>query len=83
MDKILKNPGITAERILDEFSKEQIEGIYPALSMIMVKALLEEMELMGYLEFQNNNVYANRKAEARLKEFIKSLSEEERKALEI
>lgn len=83
LDKIIKNPGINAEKILDEFPTEQIKGIYPALSMIMVKALLEEMELMGYIEFQHNKVYASQKAEARLKDFVGGLSKEEREALGI
>ena len=52
LDKLLKKQGIRGDRILSEFSKEQIEGIYPALSQAMMEALLEELELMGYLEIK-------------------------------
>ena len=83
LDKIIKNPGIKNEEILGKFSKEQIEGIYPALSKIMIKALLEEMELMGYIEIHDKKVYPSRKAEAKLKDFIESLSKEELEALGI
>ena len=83
MDKIIKKPGIRVDKILDEFSKEQIEGIYPALSQIMVQALIEEIELMGYLEIQNGKASINKKGEAKLKDFKAGLSTEEKKALEI
>jgi len=83
LDKILRKPGIEANKILNEFSKEQIEGIYPALSQVMVLSLLEEMELMGYLEIKDGKVFANKKAEAKLSGFKASLSAEERAALKI
>jgi len=83
LDKVLRKPGIEANKILNEFSKEQIEGIYPALSQVMVQALLEELELMGYLEIQDGEVFANKKAETKLSEFKASLSAEERAALQM
>jgi hypothetical protein len=83
LDKILRKPGIEANKILNEFSKEQIEGIYPALSQVMVLSLLEEMELMGYLEIKDGKVFTNKKAEAKLNRFKASLSAEERSALKL
>jgi uncharacterized repeat protein (TIGR04076 family) len=83
LDKILKKPGIDADKILNEFSEEQIEGIYPALSHVMVEALLEELELMGYLEIQDGKVFANKKAEVKLAGFKASLSIEERTILKM
>ena len=83
VDRILKKPGIKTNEILGEFTSEEIEGIYPALGQAMVEALLEELELMGYLEIQEGKVFTNQKAELKLAEFKASLSSEERTALNI
>lgn len=83
LDRVLKKPGIEAKKILNEFSKEEIEGIYPALGQAMVEALLEEMELMGYVEIQGGKVSAGRKAGKKLDEFKEGLTPEERAALNI
>jgi uncharacterized repeat protein (TIGR04076 family) len=83
LDKLIKKPGIRKDEIIGEFSKEQIEGIYPALSQVMVESLLEELELMDYLEIENEKVFAKQKAQAKLDDFRGSLSAEERQALEI
>jgi uncharacterized repeat protein (TIGR04076 family) len=83
LDKVLRKPGIEANKILNEFSKEQVEEIYPALSQVMIQSLLEELDLMGYLEIQDGKVFANKKADTRLAEFKTSLSTEERAALKI
>ena len=53
------------------------------LGQAIVDALLEELELMGYLEIQEGKVSANQKAERKLAEFKASLSSEEREALNI
>lgn len=79
--KILDKPGIQAEKILAEFSREEIEGIYPALSGAMVESLLEEMEVMDYLEIREGKVYCNERAAKKLDDFKASLSSEEREAL--
>ncbi len=81
LDKILKKPGIKADRILGEFTKKQIEGIYPALSQVMIESLLEEMELMGYLKIREGKVTGNKKAEKKLKDYKANLTAAERKAL--
>jgi uncharacterized repeat protein (TIGR04076 family) len=83
IDRILKKPGIQMKEILNEFTAEEIEGVYPALGQAMVESLIEELELMGYLEIQQGKVYANQKAEMKLAEFRASLSPEEKKALHV
>jgi hypothetical protein len=83
LDKILKKPGIKADKILDEFSMEQIEGIYPALSPIMVQVLVEELDLVGYVGIHAEGVTISKKGEAKLDDFKKSLSPEEREALAV
>jgi len=81
LHKVLPKPGIKVDRILREFTKEQIENIYPALSPILVQVLCEELELVGYLKIARGKASVTPKGEAKLKVFKKSLSKEERKAL--
>ncbi|MBN1190145.1 MAG: hypothetical protein JXA46_10365 [Dehalococcoidales bacterium] len=83
LDKVLRKPGIEADKILGEFTKTQIEDIYPALSPIMVKVLLEELEAVGYVEVREGKVFPEPKAAPKLKEFKDSLSQEEISALGI
>jgi len=83
LSKVLPKQGIEVDKILNEFSKEQIEVIYPALSQILVQLLVEELELMGYLKIQNGKASVTKKGEAKLEDFKASLSAEERDALQI
>jgi len=83
LNKVLPKQGIEVDKILNEFSKEQIEGIYPALSQIMVQVLSEELEMMGYLEIKNEKAFVTKKGEAKLENFKATLSSEEREALQI
>jgi uncharacterized repeat protein (TIGR04076 family) len=83
LHKVLPKPGIKVDKILNELSREQIEGIYPALSQIMVQALSEELELMGYLEIKDGSASVTKKGETKLEAFKKSLSAEEREALKL
>jgi hypothetical protein len=81
LHKVSRKPGIKVNAILGEFTKEQIEGIYPALSPIMVQVLSEELELMNYLKIVKGKATVTPKGEAKLKDFRKSLTREERQAL--
>jgi len=83
LSKVLPKQGIEVDKILNEFSKEQIEGIYPALSQIIVQAFVEELELMGYLKIQNGKASVTKKGEAKLEDFRASLSAVEREALRV
>ncbi len=81
LHKVQAKPGIRVERILGEFSKAQIEEIYPALSPIMIQILSEELELMGYIKISKGKATVTPKGEKKLKAFKKSLTGEERLAL--
>jgi uncharacterized repeat protein (TIGR04076 family) len=83
LHKVLPKPGIRVTQILNEFTHEQIEGIYPALSPIMVRALAEELELMGYLEIKRGKASVTQKGKAKLKTYKKNLTAEEKKALKM
>ena len=81
LDRVLKKPGIRVDKILDEFSKEEIEGIYPALSPVMTQVLIEELDLMGFVGIDEGSVRISKKGEARLDDFKRALPAEEREAL--
>ncbi len=81
LNKVLPKQGIEVDKILGEFSKDEIEIPYPALSQIMIEALSEELELMDYLEIQDGKASVPKKGEAKLEAFKNSLSPEGRQAL--
>jgi uncharacterized repeat protein (TIGR04076 family) len=81
LDKVLKQPEMSAEELLGTFTRSQIEEIYPALSQPMIESLVEEMELMGYLEQREGKLFASPKAAPKLAEFKSGLSEEVKSAL--
>jgi hypothetical protein len=83
LHKVLPKPDIPADQILGEFTKEQIEDIYPALSPIMIQILCEELELMGYLKISKGKATVTPKGEKKLRAFKKALTREERQALKI
>jgi ribosomal protein S19E (S16A) len=83
LHKVLPKPGMEVTDILNQFTREQIEGIYPALSPIMIRVLSEELELMGYLDILDGKATVTPKGEAKLKDFIKSLTPEEKEALKM
>jgi len=81
LHKVLPRPGITVDKILNEFTKEEIEIPYPALHPLMIKILSEELEVMGYLEIKNGKASVTKKGGAKLEDFKAKLSAEEREAL--
>jgi len=81
LDKVQAKPGISADKILKEFSKKDIEIIYPALSPEIMVPLIEELESLGYLKIVNNRATVTRKGETKLKKFKASLTPKEKKAL--
>jgi hypothetical protein len=83
LNKVLPKPGLKVTQILKEFSTAEIEGIYPALSPILVQVLCEELELMDYLKIEKGKAAVTPKGEAKLKAFKKKLSPEEKSALKM
>jgi hypothetical protein len=83
LNKVSAKPEIKLNKILNEFTREQIEEIYPALSPILVRILTEELQLMDYVNIKNGKVTVTTKGKAKLKEFKRSLTPKEREALKI
>jgi hypothetical protein len=83
LDKVSKKQGIETNKILNEFSNNEIEEIYPPLSQQMMVRLVEELELMNYLEIKNSAATVTKKGKSKLEDYEASLTDEEREALKI
>ncbi len=83
LNKVLPKPGIRLDRILAEFTPDEIEGIYPALSPILIQILTEELALVNYVQIQEGRVRVTEKGAAKFEAFRKGLTAEERDALRI
>ncbi len=80
LEKILAKPGIALDRILKEYTKKEIEEVYPAMTRQLMLPLLEELEVMGYLKIMDNRATVTKKGGAKLKKYLASLTEKEKKA---
>ena len=83
LNKVLPKPGIAVNQILNEFSKDEIDTIYPTLGQNMISVLLGELELMGYVEIKDEKATVTNKGVKKLDDFKASLSAEEREALKL
>jgi hypothetical protein len=83
LNRVLRKPGIEPKNILNEFAKEEIEGIYPALSPILIQVLVEELALMHYVQMEGGKVTVTEKGQAKFETFRKNLTSEERDALKM
>ncbi len=83
LDRVLKKPGIATTAILNEFSKQEIDDIYPALSQVMIDCLNEELVLVKFLEIKDGKAFVTDKGRKRLEGFKAGLTVEERKAINI
>jgi len=83
LDKIVRQPGIPMDKILSEFSKNQIYNIYPILGQKIIAVLVGELELLGYVAVAHGKVTATAKGKKKLRSFIAGLTAEEKKALQL
>ena len=83
LNKIILKPGIALNRILNEFTKDEIINIYPILGQKIIAVLVGELELMGYVEVNNEKVNATEKGKEKLASCKKSLTPQERQALKL
>jgi len=83
LDKVIRKPGIPLDKILSEFSKDQIYDIYPTLGQKIIAALVGELELLAYVDVVNGKVTATAKGKKKLQIFIAGLTAEEKKALQL
>jgi uncharacterized repeat protein (TIGR04076 family) len=57
LDKIKAEPGITLDGILSKFTEWELNEIYPPLTKVVAECLLDEMELVNYLEKRDGRYY--------------------------
>ena len=83
LNKVLPKPGIDVKKIINEFSKQERDDIYPPLSPILMQCLVEELELTGYLKIKDGKATVTSKGKKKIEAFKASLKTEERKALKM
>ena len=83
LNKVSKKPGIAINKIRNEFTKDEIDNIYPTLGQKVTAILVGELELMGYVIVKDDKVTATDKGKKKLESYKASLSAEERKALKL
>jgi uncharacterized repeat protein (TIGR04076 family) len=82
LKKLAARGGVESDKILDTFTKEEIEGIYPPLGKAMVRRLTEELELMAYVKTVDGTTSITPKGEAKLKTFREGLPAEDLEVFE-
>lgn len=80
--KLQKNGAVESEKLLDTFTKREIEEIYPPLSKIMVRMLADELEVLGYIETADGNTSITPKGDAKLQAFVEGLPADHLEAFE-
>jgi uncharacterized repeat protein (TIGR04076 family) len=83
LHKVHAKGSLPIDKILGEFSKQEQEGIYPALSQLLVNRLVEELGLMGYVKVDGDKVAVTAKGKEKLDTFKSGLTQEEVLALGI
>jgi uncharacterized repeat protein (TIGR04076 family) len=83
LHRVQAKGSLPIDKILGEFSKQEQEDIYPALSQLLVNRLVEELGLMGYVEVDGAEVAVTAKGKKKLDTFKSDLTQEEVLALGI
>jgi uncharacterized repeat protein (TIGR04076 family) len=58
LEKVKKDPGLDAERVLSSFSDWERNEIYPPLTPLSVGLFLEELAAVGYLDLKEGKAFA-------------------------
>jgi len=83
LSKVSGKPGIAMDRTINEFTRDEIDNIYPSLGQRIVAILVGELELMGFVNVKDDRVTVTDDGKKKLESFIKSLTAEEKKALKL
>jgi hypothetical protein len=83
LETVLPRPGIKVDKIRDEIPEKHIEDIYPGLYPVLFEALVEELEVIGFLKIEDGKATVTGEGQARLEAFKAGLTAEEREALGI
>lgn len=81
LNKVLRKSGIRIDKLLDEFTPFEKEDVHPPLNQVLLEILIEELELLNYVEVKDQQVYITGKGKEKLESFKSSLTGEERTVL--
>jgi uncharacterized repeat protein (TIGR04076 family) len=82
LEVVRRNDGIRGEEVRDKLSRAHREEIYPLAAPVLLAALAEELEAIGYVRIDDGRMRITKAGEAKLEAFKASVPEEVRKALE-
>jgi uncharacterized repeat protein (TIGR04076 family) len=80
--KLEARGGVQADKVLDTFTKREIDEIFPPLGIAMVHRLVEELELMKYVATEQGVVAITPAGVEKLERFVSGLPAEHREAFE-
>lgn len=83
LSKVVNKPGIAMDKIIDEYTDEDRDNIYPSLGQNIIAILVGELEVLGYVTVIDDKVTATDKGNEKLVSFIQSLTAEEKEALKL
>ena len=83
LNKVSGKPGIAMDQIIKEFTRDEIDNIYPSLGQKIVAILVGELEVMGYVTVKDDQVAITDKGKKKLEDYKASLMAEEREALKL
>jgi hypothetical protein len=81
LSRILHKQGLPLNMIMQEFTAEEINNIYPALNEEIILLLVEELEIMDYVQVRDGKIFVTDAGRNKLNEFKATLSHEEKDAL--
>jgi uncharacterized repeat protein (TIGR04076 family) len=81
--RIAARPDIAMDKIIGEFTREEVENIYPTLGQRLVGSLVGELELMGYVINEKDRITITPAGKKKLASFKKTLTAEETQALRV
>jgi uncharacterized repeat protein (TIGR04076 family) len=84
LQRIIDNPGIKIEEIIDKFPDQfERETIYPPLHSVLIVVLAEGLEAIGYIKVKKGKATATTGGKRKFKDYKASLTAKERKALNL
>ena len=82
LEVVRKNDGIGVEDVRDKLSSAHREKIYPLAAPVLIVALTEELEVMGYVRVEGGRLHITPAGEAKIEAFKKGVTDDVKKALQ-
>jgi uncharacterized repeat protein (TIGR04076 family) len=82
LEVVRRNDGIHVDEVRGELSRAHRDEIYPLAAPVLVAALTEELEAIGYLQSDAGRLHITTAGEAKLEDFKSRATDEVRNALE-